>query len=219
VSQTIHRPPAPDGPALLDFIRDRAAALVPPGTRDILDAGAGEGLLLQRLKGVRRAVALDLDPQAGCRLEVKGDIARLPFPAGSFDAAACLNVFNTLPYAAARDGLAELVRVVRPGGTLILNAPNLDHLLVRLRAVLWRNRRRTTEPCGLRESWLAKRLGHLGARLVTREWISPEPQTRLAPKRWLAGVYNGLTACFPRLSAHALWVAVKKGEHSARNGD
>lgn len=104
------------------------AARVTSGTR-LLDAGCGAGLLalLASLRGARVA-ALDAAPGlvAIARQRVpaadvrEGDLEALPFADGSFDAAAAVNsLFYAQDMAAA---MRELVRVVRPGGRVVVTA-------------------------------------------------------------------------------------------------
>jgi SAM-dependent methyltransferase len=46
-------------------------------------------------------------------------VTRLPFPAGRFSSAACLTMLHHIPSPALQDAaLAELARVLRPGGVL-----------------------------------------------------------------------------------------------------
>ena len=59
-------------------------------------------------------------PLADERL-LQADIEALPFAAESFDAVAATGV---LEYARSRAALAELVRVLRPGGVLVVSYPN-----------------------------------------------------------------------------------------------
>lgn len=104
------------------------AARVTAGTR-LLDAGCGAGLLalLARLRG---AVVTAVDAAPGmievARQRVPGadvrvaDLESLPFPDASFDAAIGVNsVFYAADMAAA---MAEIARVVRPGGLVVVTA-------------------------------------------------------------------------------------------------
>jgi len=55
----------------------------------------------------------------------KADVCALPFDAGAFDAVYCAHMIYHIDDAAAQDAaLAELVRVVRPGGVVVLVAAN-----------------------------------------------------------------------------------------------
>ncbi len=104
------------------------AGRVTTGTR-LLDAGCGAGLLalLANLRGAQVS-ALDASPGllaiARQRLPAadvrEGDLEALPFADASFDAVAAVNsLFYAEDMVAA---MRELVRVVRPGGRLIVTA-------------------------------------------------------------------------------------------------
>jgi SAM-dependent methyltransferase len=100
----------------------------------VLDAGCGTGLPLQHyLCPGLRVVALDLSEAALGRLRaalgspaveyVRGDVTRLPFAAATFDRALCANTVQHLPTAALRRRcVAELARVTRPGGRVVVTA-------------------------------------------------------------------------------------------------
>lgn len=99
------------------------AASLPPGVR-VLDAGAGEGayaahFLRQRYVGVDLAVG---DPGWDySRLDVIADLAALPFPDGCFEA--CLNIVTLEHVREPARVLAEIRRVLMPGGRLLLAVP------------------------------------------------------------------------------------------------
>jgi SAM-dependent methyltransferase len=117
---------------VLDALRERPGA---PGP--LLDAGCGTGGLLRRLRHdlpARDAVGLDYLADAARRAAAKsgrpvtaGDANRLPFPDGSFGAAVSIDVICHAGVTPER-ALAELHRVLRPGGTLVLNLPAYDWL-------------------------------------------------------------------------------------------
>lgn len=102
--------------------------------RSVLDAGCGTGYGLEILAaaGAAELTGLDIDrgavasaqrrgERSGARVE-QGDLQALDFPDDSFDLAVC---FETLEHLASPDrGVAELRRVVRPGGTLVVSSPN-----------------------------------------------------------------------------------------------
>ena len=103
-------------------------ARVTSGTR-LLDAGCGAGLvsLLASLRGAQ-VTALDASPGllaiARQRLPAadvrEGDLEALPFADASFDA---VTAVNSLFYADDMDAaMRELVRVVRPGGRVVVTA-------------------------------------------------------------------------------------------------
>ncbi len=108
--------------AIDEAVGDLAAAL-PPGAR-VLDAGAGEGRYAacfpnQRYSGVDLAVGDDEWDYAG--LDCRADLTRLPFADEVFDAALNIVTLEHLPEPAT--ALEEIARVLRPGGALLVVAP------------------------------------------------------------------------------------------------
>jgi ubiquinone/menaquinone biosynthesis C-methylase UbiE len=111
------------------FVADLAASL-PPGSR-VLDVGTGPGFLLEFLVQTRPDLDLwgldlarDMIRRARPRPEapipgrsfkwVVADALALPFPARSFDLA--LATFSFHLWRRPADGLAEMGRIVKPGG-------------------------------------------------------------------------------------------------------
>lgn len=115
-----------------DALRERPGAAGP-----LLDAGCGTGGLLRVLArdlAAQQPVGLEYRPEAARRAADKsgrpvtaGDANRLPFPDASFGAAVSVDVICHAGVEPAR-ALAELHRVLRPGGTLVLNLPAYDWL-------------------------------------------------------------------------------------------
>lgn len=109
----------------------RALARLPEDAA-ILDAGCGTGGFLAKLRRARpgaRLAGLEYDAGAAERAARKaraqvaaGSINALPFAGESFDAALSLDVLCHRAVEPAR-ALAELRRVIRPGGLLLLNLP------------------------------------------------------------------------------------------------
>ncbi len=84
-----------------------------------LDAGCGRRSYSRFLGGVTGYVGLEYD--RSLRPDVRGDAQRLPFAAASFDCAMCQEVLEHVPEP--HRVMAELHRVLRPGGYLYLTAP------------------------------------------------------------------------------------------------
>jgi ubiquinone/menaquinone biosynthesis C-methylase UbiE len=117
--------------ARADALRERVRRFVPlAGSERALDAGTGTGALAFALSGlVREVVAIDVVPElldeARKRLEahpnvslLEGDVTALPFGDAEFDLAGSL---NTLHHVSRPElAVAELARVTRPGGTLLV---------------------------------------------------------------------------------------------------
>ncbi len=96
---------------------------------DALDIGCGAGLTLERLavrREIARVIGIDPSPEAlrharrrGHRV-VEAAAANLPFRAGAFDVATCLDVIQHLPDGGIAAATIELARVLRPGGLAIV---------------------------------------------------------------------------------------------------
>ncbi len=101
--------------------------------RDILEAGCGTGLLLAEASRVgRSALGLDLSHgmlkrahARGLRI-VQGSLTALPLPDDSVDLVYSMKVLAHVP--PIREALAELARVTRPGGHLLLEFYNPSSL-------------------------------------------------------------------------------------------
>jgi SAM-dependent methyltransferase len=80
---------------------------------------APEGVVARRLRALRhlRYVSGDLVHRADLRM----DLGRLPFADGIFDLLYCSHVLNMLPDD--RPALAEIFRVLRPGGHALIQVP------------------------------------------------------------------------------------------------
>ncbi len=112
-------------------------ALAPIDGETIVDLGAGTGslgVLIKRQAPAARVVAVDPDRQvreigeakalaAGVRLEyvtAMGDAEIAAVPAGAADAVTCSLVLHQCPLDAKRAILANAVRLLKPGGRLVL---------------------------------------------------------------------------------------------------
>ncbi|HJN91456.1 MAG TPA: class I SAM-dependent methyltransferase, partial [Dehalococcoidia bacterium] len=99
----------------------------------MLDCGVGAGALLQKLGSRGTAfgidiaqVAIDVCRGRGLERLVRSDVTDAPFRAESFDAAMLLDVLEHVEDDQA--ALDETVRLLRPGGVLVIAVPALKIL-------------------------------------------------------------------------------------------
>ncbi len=99
----------------------------------LLDAGAGTGMLAQKLSSWGRVEAVDVSGRAVFFARKRGvavrkaSIDRLPYPARTFDVITCVDVLYHRQVNDVR-ALRELYRVLRPGGVLIVRVAALAWL-------------------------------------------------------------------------------------------
>jgi SAM-dependent methyltransferase len=105
-----------------------------PATTRVLDAGCGEGVIVDEYAARLAITGVDAN-YASARVR-HGSVTALPFEAGSFDRALCLDVLEHLQFEEQPRALAELFRVLRPGGELLVSVPNLAHLQSRVQFLL-----------------------------------------------------------------------------------
>jgi predicted SAM-dependent methyltransferase len=133
-----HREPSPDWEfyptylAKLAFVRGYLGAL-PDGTR-VLDAGCGEGVLVEEFHD--RLAIQGVDPNYESAFVRRGSLTQLPYDPAAFDRATCLDVLEHLTFEEQPRALAELFRIIRPGGELLVSVPNLAHLQSRVHFLL-----------------------------------------------------------------------------------
>jgi SAM-dependent methyltransferase len=118
------------------FVRPLVAAAVNgrPSTR-ILDCGCGTGANLLMLSEFGRAYGFDLSWHGlqfardyGQPRVAHASITSIPFATGSFDLVTAFDVLYSLTEAQEASAIEEMFRVLRPGGTLIVNVAALDVL-------------------------------------------------------------------------------------------
>lgn len=114
----------------------------------LIDCGCGTGDNLALLSPHGRAFGFDLTAfgaeQARAREgrpAVQADITRIPFASASFDVVASFDVLQCVPDD--RAAVAEMARVLKPGGTMIVTVAALD-MLSGDHAEVWHEVRRYT---------------------------------------------------------------------------
>ncbi len=120
--------------ALLDrYVDGHGRGLVK--RREILDAGCGSGGMTRVLERYGRVTGVDLAAEAielarhrGLRRLARGSVGALPLADASFDLVTSFDVLYHLAVEDDRAAFAELHRVLRPGGVLLIRLPAYDWL-------------------------------------------------------------------------------------------
>jgi len=105
-----------------------------PASTRVLDAGCGEGVIVSEY--AQRLAIEGVDANYASEHVHHGSVTALPYEAGTFDRALCLDVLEHLTFEEQPKALAELYRVLRPGGELLVSVPNLAHLQSRVHFLL-----------------------------------------------------------------------------------
>lgn len=199
---------------VLHWLAAARARLVPPAARPgavLVDVGCGGGLLAPHLVGKGyRHVGVDLRrsglEQAAARaaLPVQGDAARLPLRTASADVVVAGEILEHVPDLAGT--VAELCRVLRPGGLLVLDTVNATALSRFV--VVSVGERLPGVPRGIHDpalfvdpARLAAECARHGVRLRVRglrpnaagmvRWLTGRTGGRIVPTRSTAVLYQG----------------------------
>ena len=128
----------------------------------MLDYGCGLGYLLRTMERTWETYGVDVSHYAIARAKenatrtkfklLKGN--QIPFPDNFFDVVTAFDVLEHIPQPA--DALAELSRVSRPGGILVISVPNLASIGIKWKGKEWVNYRDRSH-CSLLEKsvWLS----------------------------------------------------------------
>jgi ubiquinone/menaquinone biosynthesis C-methylase UbiE len=102
---------------------------------DVLDAGCGTGLLLQKLQEQGRAIGIDFSENAvkfchqrGLQQVARASVERLPFSDRTFTAITSADVLYHKGVANDQQALKEFHRVLKPDGIIVLNLPAFEFL-------------------------------------------------------------------------------------------
>jgi ubiquinone/menaquinone biosynthesis C-methylase UbiE len=110
-------------------------------TSRLLDVGGGTGRVSGGMSGLVEQVVLT-DVSWGMMREANGKpgvspvsahAERLPFPDGSFDRILMVDAFHHV--CDQEESVGEMMRVLAPGGRLVVEEPNIEHGMVKLVAL------------------------------------------------------------------------------------
>jgi len=157
---------------------------VPPGR--LLDIGCGVGVVLQAASPAWTATGVEPSKWAAKHARetfhlnvIEGSVEDTKFPDASFDAVTMLDVIEHL--ADPRHVLAEVHRILRPGGVFYIYTPDLSAPVARLMGRWWWGLRAahlyyfsgTTLPALLRDlGYEVRFVRHIGRRFTFGYWLS-----------------------------------------------
>jgi len=107
----------------------------------LLDAGGGTGRVSSRLRSlVDEVVVCDLSlfmlrqaKNKGRLLTVRTHVEQLPFPDESFERIVVVDALHH--FCDQRESIQELLRVLKTGGRLVIEEPNIDNFIIKLLAL------------------------------------------------------------------------------------
>lgn len=112
---------------------ETALKFLPKDAKEILDVGAGYGFLEELIQKTQNKISLcgiDISPLGIRKLRSKfkgkfkiADLREIPYPENVFDAVFALEVLEHIPPTDTFLALKELMRVLTPGGILIVSVP------------------------------------------------------------------------------------------------
>lgn len=178
----------------------------------ILECGCGTGFNQAMLRPYGRTFAFDLSQEGVTRTRaygrpvVRADVQWIPFADNSFDVVASFDVFQTVP----DDHLAlrEIVRVLKPGGRVLMNVAAMEWLRGD-HSEVWDEQRRYTDTTAARlleEVGLEKvRLTYLFGSLLPLMLVVRTAQKLLRPLRPPKGDFD-LTVPPQPINSTLAWI-------------
>jgi SAM-dependent methyltransferase len=105
----------------------QAELLVASGARRVLEVGPGRGVLAAMVRALSGAEVVTLDVDPTLTPGVLGSALAMPFKDGAFDAVACFQMLEHLPFERFVPALAEMRRVAR--GSAVISLPDCSYAL------------------------------------------------------------------------------------------
>ncbi len=173
--------------ALHELIADLARTYLHTRNAAILDAGTGTGGLAAKLQAFGRVSAIDPHPLAVKyskmrKVQIKqARVEKMPFPKNKFDLVTCIDILvvvkNDLK------ALAELWRVTKPGGILILRVSAHEWLRTGHEQVVLMNRRYEMAEITRKmkmSGWKIEKKSYMHTTLLIPLWIKSLVGSKLA---------------------------------------
>lgn len=203
---------------------ERRLVSVAAGGGRLLEVGCGEGGNLFHL-GPRPELTVGLDYSRAKATFASGslpwarfvcaDAVRLPFRGGVFDRVLCRDLLHHLRETDQPEAVAELFRVCRPGGEVVVIEPNGRNPLIAVFALLVPAERGMFRSTPARVSALVRSM----ASRIAVEAAQPLPVARallhyrfgapgLGRRRAVARLLGGIDAALGRLAPRSLWAYI-----------
>lgn len=177
---------------IVDFLRQSVVDSTPEKLNKIIEVGCGEGDVLKMLLEKNPTFLLGIDVKDdGVRLKGKetkcnivvGNIGWLPIKDKTFDVAICVNVYGELNEIEAKNGVLELLRIVKTSGKIMIGIKNIFNPLLAIRTFLLKRKTNTKRPILFSLYFLEKLIKKGGGKIYKIIPISPYPL--YYPKNWL----------------------------------
>jgi len=172
------------------IIRSELDRLPLPADARVLDAGCGSGRTLQELVRFGEVQGIELNPEAAELARGRGNgevrvgrLEALPWEESTFDLITCLDVIEHTPDD--RLTLAELLRVTRPGGHMLVTVPAYQGLWSRHDEANHHYRRysrRTLREAAAAAGWAVQRMTSFNSLLLAPAAAVRILQRRVAPR-------------------------------------